>query len=73
MKKLYRGRDVLIGGVCSGISEWLGWNVDGIRFLWVILLISDMSVFVNDTYNITISNIAFFVYIILWILLKEKD
>lgn len=37
-KSLRRSRQQkLIGGVCGGIAEWLGWNVTTVRFLYVVV------------------------------------
>lgn len=51
----------LIGGVCGGIADWLGWDVTLVRVLFVI---------------ISIFSVAFpgiLAYIILWIVMPEAD
>ncbi len=50
-------RNRMIGGVCGGISEWLGWDVTLVRVLYVL---------------VSILSAAFpgiLVYIVLWILM----
>ena len=37
IQRLYRsGTDRIIGGVCGGIGEYLGWDPVVVRLLWVI-------------------------------------
>ncbi|MEE4271924.1 MAG: PspC domain-containing protein [Thermoanaerobaculales bacterium] len=34
---LYRSRsNRMIGGVCGGIADWLGWSPTGVRLLYVV-------------------------------------
>ncbi len=50
-------RNKMIGGVCGGIAEWLGWDVTVVRVLYVL---------------VSILSVAFpgiLVYIVLWILM----
>lgn len=35
-KRLTRSRNQVIAGVCGGIAEYLGWQPDGVRVLWVV-------------------------------------
>ena len=44
MKPFRRSNDRIIAGVCAGIAEWLGWDANTGRFLFV--LISVMSVII---------------------------
>ncbi len=57
---LYRSnRNKVIGGVCGGIAEWLGWDPTVTRILYVV---------------ISILSAAFpglIVYILLWILMPQ--
>ncbi len=57
---LYRSTsNAIIGGVCGGLAEWLGWNPTLVRVLYVL---------------ISIFSAAFpgiLVYIILWILMPR--
>jgi phage shock protein PspC (stress-responsive transcriptional regulator) len=59
--KLHRSRtDKILGGVCGGIAEWLGWNPTTVRILYVI---------------ISILSVAFpgaLVYVILWIVMPKS-
>ena len=59
---LQRSRDQrMLAGVCGGIAEWLGWNVTVVRLLYVI---------------VSIASAAFpgiLVYVLLWILMPERD
>ena len=51
----------LIGGVCGGLAEWLGWDVTLVRVLYVV---------------VSIFSVAFpglLAYIILWIIMPEKE
>jgi phage shock protein PspC (stress-responsive transcriptional regulator) len=58
--KLYRSSsNRILGGVCGGIAEWLGWNPTMVRVLYVIG---------------SILSVAFpgaLVYIILWIVMPK--
>ena len=57
---LHRSRESrLIGGVCGGIADWLGWNPTMVRFLYVL---------------VSVLSVAFpgiLAYIILWILMPN--
>ena len=58
---LKKSKNKIIGGVCGGIAEWLGWNPTLVRILYII---------------ISIASAAFpgiLVYIILWILMPASD
>ena len=51
----------MIGGVCGGIAEWLGWDPTLVRVLFVL---------------VSIFSAAFpgiIVYIVLWILMPERE
>ena len=69
-KKLYRNMDdKMIGGVCSGIATYFGWNVTAIRIILVVLLISPFilsslkfSGFHNQMYSLfVIPNFGFWI------------
>lgn len=51
----------ILGGVCGGLAEWLGWDVTLVRFLFV--LISILSVGFPGT----------LVYVILWVVTPLAD
>lgn len=57
---LHRSREhKILGGVCGGIADWLGWSPTVVRVLFVI---------------ISIASAAFpgiLVYILLWILMPK--
>lgn len=73
MGKLYRSStDSVIGGVCGGIAEWLGWNSTAIRIFWFMLTMVDVSIVqYSAEYDLTIGNFFFTAYIVLWMVLKE--
>jgi len=51
----------MIGGVCGGIAEWLGWDPTLVRITFVA---------------VSLLSAAFpgiFVYLLLWILMPERD
>jgi phage shock protein C len=57
---LYRSqRNKILGGVCGGIAEWLGWDPTMVRVLYV--LASILSVAFPGT----------IVYIVLWIVVPK--
>ena len=35
-RRLYRGRDRKIAGVCSGIADYFGWDPTLVRVVWVL-------------------------------------
>ncbi len=59
---LQRSReDRMVGGVCAGIGDWLGWSPTAVRILYVIL---------------SLASAAFpgiLVYVLLWILMPERE
>ena len=59
--KLYRSTsDRILGGVCGGIAEWLGWSPTTVRVLYVVG---------------SILSVAFpgaLVYVILWIVMPKS-
>jgi phage shock protein C len=38
-EKLRKSRDKILGGVCGGIAEWLGWDPTVVRILYVVISI----------------------------------
>jgi phage shock protein PspC (stress-responsive transcriptional regulator) len=57
---LHRSRKYrILGGVCGGIAEWLGWNPTGVRFLFVLLSI------------LSAAFPGILVYLVLWIIMPE--
>lgn len=59
---LYRSRRYrMLGGVCGGLAEWLGWNPTAVRLLYVL---------------VSILSVAFpgaIVYVILWIVMPQSN
>lgn len=39
MAYLKRSRNAILGGVCGGIAEWLGWDATVVRILYVLISI----------------------------------
>lgn len=54
-------RHKILGGVCGGLAEWLGWDVTLVRFLYV--LVSILSAGFPGT----------LVYVILWAVTPLAD
>ena len=60
-ERLRKSRDRVLGGVCGGIAEWLGWDPTLVRILYVI---------------VSIASIAFpgiLVYLILWLIMPPPE
>jgi len=53
-------RDRMLGGVCGGLAEWLGWSATRVRVLYV--LVSILSAAFPGT----------LVYIVLWIVVPSE-
>ncbi len=58
--RLIRSNDRIIGGVCGGIAEWLGWDPTLMRVLYLLASI------------LSIGFPGILVYIVLWIVMPEK-
>ena len=59
--KLTRSRDRLIGGVCGGIAEYLGWSPTLVRVLYVLIS------------AISVAFPGILVYIVLWIVMPAPQ
>jgi len=58
---LYRSRkNSVLGGVCGGLAQWLGWDPTAVRILYVVVSI------LSAGFPGTI------VYIILWIVMPKE-
>lgn len=58
---LYRSRrHAILGGVCGGIAEWLGWSPTWVRILYVIGSI------------VSVAFPGIIVYVILWIVMPKS-
>lgn len=59
---LHRSRsNRIIGGVCGGFADWLGWSPTGVRILFVV---------------VSILSVAFpgiLVYLILWLIMPLES
>ena len=54
-------RQRMIGGICGGIAEWLGWDPTLVRILYVV---------------VSVCSAAFpgiLVYVVLWIVMPQAD
>jgi phage shock protein PspC (stress-responsive transcriptional regulator) len=61
-RALHRSRrHRILGGVCGGLADWLGWNVTGVRVLYVVLSV------------VSVGFPGILVYIILWIVMPEES
>lgn len=60
-RKLRRSRNKVIAGVCAGIAEYLGWPVNRVRVVY--LIVSILSAAFPGT----------LVYLILWFLMPGPD
>jgi len=58
---LTRSRDQMIGGVCAGIAEWLGWSATTVRILYVL----------GSFFSAAFPGIL--VYIILWVVMPSPN
>ena len=51
----------MLGGVCAGLAEWLGWSSTTVRILFVV---------------VSLASAAFpgiLVYLLLWVLMPERE
>ena len=60
-RKLTRSHDQVIAGVCAGIAEYFGWDIALVRIIYLVLSI----------FSAAFPGII--VYIILWIVMPEKN
>ena len=60
-RRLVRSRNGWIAGVCAGLAEYLGWSVDAVRIMYVLVSI------------ISVAFPGILVYIVLWILMPGPD
>jgi phage shock protein PspC (stress-responsive transcriptional regulator) len=59
---LKRSRDQrMLAGVCGGIAEWLGWSATATRLIFVLASI------------VSAAFPGILVYLILWIVMPERD
>ena len=60
-ERLRKSRDRVLGGVCGGIAEWLGWDPTLVRILYVIVSI------------VSIAFPGILVYLILWLIMPPPE
>ncbi|MFP4403706.1 MAG: PspC domain-containing protein [Candidatus Woesearchaeota archaeon] len=60
VKRLYKGKDKMLGGVCSGLGEYFKLDPTIVRILWVFISL------------ITGIFLGIFIYIILLIIIPER-
>jgi phage shock protein PspC (stress-responsive transcriptional regulator) len=58
---LKRSHNKMIAGVCSGIAEWIGWDVTVVRIGYVLLSV------------LSAAFPGILVYIILWFVMPPSD
>jgi len=54
-------RHKVLGGVCGGLAAWHGWNVTGVRVLYVVLSI------------VSAAFPGILVYLILWLVMPLEN
>jgi len=58
---LYRSRKyAILGGVCGGLAEWLGWDPTAVRILYVLGSI------------LSVAFPGMIVYVILWLVMPKS-
>lgn len=61
-RPLHRSRrQSILGGVCGGLAEWLGWSATTVRVLYVLVSI------------LSAGFPGMLVYVILWIVMPKSD
>lgn len=60
-RKLTRSHDQVIAGVCAGIAEYFGWDIALVRIIYLVISI------------VSIAFPGILVYVILWIVMPEKN
>ena len=59
-KRLFRSNDRMLGGVCAGIAEYLGWDPTLVRIAYIVL---------------SVASVAFpgmLIYLLLWIIIPPR-
>ena len=59
-RRLTRSSKRVIAGVCTGLAEWLGWDIALVRVLYLVLSI------------VSAGFPGILAYIILWIIMPEE-
>ena len=58
--RLFRSNDRMLGGVCAGIAEYLGWDPTLVRIAYIVLSI------------VSAAFPGILVYLILWIVMPPR-
>ncbi|WP_462247668.1 PspC domain-containing protein [Ekhidna sp.] len=58
--RLFRSNDRMLGGVCAGIAEYLGWDPTLVRIAYIVLSV------------VSAAFPGLLVYLILWIVIPPK-
>ncbi|WP_436517656.1 PspC domain-containing protein [Ekhidna sp. To15] len=59
-KRLFRSQDRMLGGVCAGIAEYIGWDPTLVRIAYIVLSI------------VSAAFPGLLVYLILWIIIPPR-
>ncbi|MEP1035280.1 PspC domain-containing protein [Ekhidna sp.] len=59
-KRLFRSNDRMLGGVCAGIAEYIGWDPTLVRIAYIVLSI------------VSAAFPGLLVYLILWIIIPPR-
>ncbi|MEO9482266.1 MAG: PspC domain-containing protein [Ekhidna sp.] len=59
-KRLFRSNDRMLGGVCAGIADYIGWDPTLVRIAYIVLSI------------VSAAFPGLLVYLILWIVIPPK-
>lgn len=59
-KRLFRSNDRMLGGVCAGIAEYVGWDPTLVRIAYIVLSI------------VSAAFPGLLVYLILWIIIPPR-
>lgn len=59
-KRLFRSNDRMLGGVCAGLAEYIGWDPTLVRIAYIVLSI------------VSAAFPGLLVYLILWIIIPPR-
>ncbi len=57
-KKLFRSRDRMLGGVCAGVADYLGFDKTIARLIFAALILA--------------GTVGFWIYLLMWIIVPEE-
>ncbi|WP_165156167.1 PspC domain-containing protein [Parabacteroides sp. ZJ-118] len=58
-KKMTRSNNGMIGGVCAGLAEYLGWDPTIVRIVWVLMVF--------------FAGFGGLLYVILWLVMPKRQ